>query len=144
MLKSFDPRRVMLIVGSRRIRGFMEGESLTGEPMADGSTSVAGMDGDVARAMNTDPRWTFTANLLQSSDDNDYLSSIYQLDKATNGNGVVPFLLQDNNGTTLISGAQCWVLRPANISYGNAITGRAWTIHVVAEIENIGASGITN
>jgi|FreactcultuFSWF8_1027224.scaffolds.fasta_scaffold05942_2 hypothetical protein len=144
MLKSFDPRRVMLIIGSHRVSGFMEGEPLTGEPMADGSTSVAGMDGDVARAMNTDPRWTFTANLLQSSDSNDVLSAIYQLDKATNGNGVVPFLLQDNNGTTIISGAQCWVLRPANISYGSTITGRAWTIHVVAEIENIGASGITN
>lgn len=144
MLKSFDPRRVMLIIGSHRVSGFMEGESLTGEPMADGSTSVAGMDGDVARAMNTDPRWTFTANLLQSSDSNDVLSAIYQLDKATKGNGVVPFLLQDNNGNTLVSGAQCWILRPANIAYGNTITGRAWTIHVVAEIENIGASGITN
>ena len=144
MLKSFDPRRVMLIIGSHRVTGFMSGEAITGEPMADGSTSVAGMDGDVARAMNTDPRWAFQINLLQSSDSNLVLSTLYQLDKASNGNGVVPFLLQDNNGDTLISGAQCWILRPANISYGNEITGRQWTVHLVAEIENIGASGIVN
>lgn len=144
MLKSYDPRRVQLIVGAKRIKGFMSGESISGEPMSDGSTSVAGMDGDVARAMNTDPRWAFQVNLMMSSDSNAYLSTIYQADKASNGNGVVPFLLQDNNGDTIISGAQCWVLRPSNISFGNEITGRQWTIHLVAEVENIGASGIAN
>lgn len=144
MLKSFDPRRVMLIVGTHRVSGFMTGEAITGEPMADGSSSTAGMDGDVARAMNTDPRWSFTINLLQSSDSNQKFSELYLLDKATNGNGVVPFMLQDNNGETLIAGAQCWIPRQASIAYSNEITGRSWPLVVVAEVENIGASGITN
>ena len=69
---------------------------------------------------------------------------MYLLDKATNGNGVLPFLLQDNNGTTLIAGAQAWIPRQAGIAYSNEITGRSWTVHVVAEVENIGESGITN
>lgn len=144
MLRSYDPRRVIFIVGTHRVKGFMQGESLTADSMADGSSSVAGMDGDVARAMNTDPRWTFTANLMQSSESNDALNAIYQLDKATNGNGVVPFMLQDNNGNTLIAGAQAWVRRPSPISYGNEITGRQWTIDAVVEVENIAASGIEN
>lgn len=144
MLKSFDPRRVMLIIGSHRVKGFMPGESISGEPMSDGSTSVAGMDGDVARAMGTDPRWAFQINLMQSADSNRVLNGFYLLDKATNGNGVVPFMLQDNNGDTLIAGAQSWILRPANVGFGNEITGRQWTVHLVAEIENIGASGIEN
>lgn len=144
MLKSYDPRRVQLIVGVAKITGYMSGTSISAEPMGDGSTSVAGMDGDVARAMNTDPRWSINVNLLQSSDSNQMLSGLYAADKASSGNGVVPVMLQDNNGTTLLAGAQGWVLRPANIEYGNEITGRSWTIHMVAEIENVGASGISN
>ena len=144
MLKSYDPRRVQLIVGVAKITGYMSGTGISAEPMGDGSSSVAGMDGDVARAMNTDPRWAITVNLLQSSDSNQMLSGIYLADKASNGNGVVPILLQDNNGSTILAGAQGWVLRPANIEYGTEITGRTWTIHLVAEIENVGASGITN
>lgn len=144
MLRSYDPRRVFAIIGTHRITGLMRGESITGEPMADGSTSEAGMDGDVARAMNTDPRWTFTFNLMQSSPSNRVLSDLYTLDKASSGNGVLPFMLEDKNGDTLIAGAQAWVLRPAPISFGNEIVGRSWTINVVVEMEVIGTSGIQN
>jgi hypothetical protein len=142
MLKSYSPKRVQVIIGAKRIKGFMTGESISAEPMADGSSSVAGMDGDVGRAMNTDPRWTITLNLMQGSDSNSYLSTLYAADKASDGNGVVPFLLQDNNGDTMLAGAQAWVQRKANVTFGNEITGRSWTIVVIAELENIGASGI--
>ncbi|NEM18779.1 DUF3277 domain-containing protein, partial [Escherichia coli] len=99
MLKSYDPRRVQVIIGVKRIKGFMSGESISDEPMADGASSIAGMDGDVARALNTDPRRTLTLNLLMSSDSNDYLTGLDAIDKSSGGNGAFPVLLQDNNGT---------------------------------------------
>lgn len=144
MLRSYDPRRVVLIFGAARLRGFMPGQSISGEPMSDGSSSLSGMDGEVARALNTDERWTFTVNLMQTSASNTILSAAYQLDKATNGDGVVPFLLEDLNGDTIVAGSQAWILRPPSVVYSNEVEGRSWQIIVNADTFNIGMGGIQN
>jgi len=144
MLRSYDPRRVVAIFGAARIRGFMPGQSISAEPMTDGSSSVSGMDGDVARALNTDERWTITLNLMMTSPSNTILSAAYQLDKASNGDGVVPFLLEDLNGDTIVGGSQAWIQRLPSVTYSNEIEGRSWQIILNADAVNIGASGIQN
>lgn len=144
MLRSYDPRRVVAIFGAARIRGYMPGQAISAEPMTDGSSSVSGMDGDVARALNTDERWTITLNLMMTSPSNTILSAAYHLDKASNGDGVVPFLLEDLNGDTIVSGAQAWIQRLPGVTYSNEIEGRSWQIILNADVVNIGASGIVN
>lgn len=141
-LKSYDPRRVQVIVGVKKISGFMPGDSISDEPMSDGSSSVAGMDGEVGRALGTDPRRTLTLNLMQTSDDNTYLNGLYELDRATNGDGAFPVLIQDNNGITTIAGAQAWIRRKPAIVFSGEISGRSWAIEYVADTDIIGASGV--
>lgn len=138
-LKTYSPDRVKVIIGAAALTGAADGTFVTIEQLGDGTTSEAGAYGDIARAMNLDTRHTITVTLQQTSRFNDVLSGIYQLDRISGGDGVVPISVVDLRGTTLYAG-QCWVTKMATATYSKGLEAKEWAIESTGEFFNGGNS----
>lgn len=128
--KTFNFKEVSVVIGVQAISGFHEGSMLEFEPSTDQSAAVVGGDGEVSRAMSNDYGGMLKLTLQQTSKSNDYLSTLMNLDRA-GGLGVVPFLMRDAKGTTLVSSESCWIKRMPNLTYAKGqVEGRTWEIYI--------------
>ena len=90
-------------------------------------SSTAGADGEVARAMGTDPRKSVKITLLQTSDSNDVLAAAYAADKISK-NATFAIAVKDLRGRSLFAASQAWVKKSAKLGFGKDIEGREWEI----------------
>ena len=63
-----------------------------------------------------------------TSNSNDYLSNMYNYDRAT-GNGVAPLLIKDLGGTTLFSAPEAWISNMPEASRGLTVDTQEWTFN---------------
>jgi hypothetical protein len=139
-VRTYDPKKVIITIGSHTVTGYGEDTFIGIEPEGDGTTAVAGADGEVARALNHNPLHTVTITVLQTSPTNDYLSRLLERDRASGGGGVVPFQIRDLRGSTLIAGSQAWVTNTPSVEFGNSVGEREWTLMVVVNAINVGGN----
>jgi len=66
-VSTYNPSRVMVIMHGFPLSGFADGTFVNITMPSDGITSVAGADGEIARAINSDRRCTVTVTLQQTS-----------------------------------------------------------------------------
>jgi Protein of unknown function (DUF3277) len=125
-VKTYDPRMVALIIDGVQITGFAEEKMIAVKTHGD-INKVVGADGEVARSMSANRTVDVTISLLETSQTNDFLSNLHELDINT-GNGMVTFLLKDLNGTTLISAKQCWVKKYPEKDYTAKVKEIDWII----------------
>ena len=139
-VSTFDPKQVIITIGGYIMSGFADGTFL--EVVADNPqfTKVTGADGYVTRVKSNDYGATLTLTLSQSSPSNDYLSAIFNADRAING-GVVPIFIKDMSGTTTIFSATGWIQQFPDIAYGNEINDRAWILDLANADMFIGGNG---
>lgn len=132
-VSTFDPKSVVITIGGVPISGYADGTFV--EITADNQqfTKVVGADGYTTRVKSNNYGGTLTLTLAQTSPSNDYLSGLLQRDRATN-TGVVPLLIKDMSGTTLIFSATAWVQQFPDVSFGNEMNNRAWSFDL-AEID---------
>lgn len=123
----YDPNEVTLIVGGVPITGYVDGTFLTHEFDEAQFNKVTGADRLTSRAKTNNYAGSFTVNLQQTSRSNDYLAGLWQADRR-GGNGVVPVLLKDNSGRTVITAAQAWIEQAPSSSFSKDIEGREWVI----------------
>lgn len=126
-VRTYAPDFVLVIVGGIPLSGFAEDSMLTLAPMADLVTSSSGADGEVARSLNTDRRFTLTLTLQQTSPSNDVLSGIAAADRLSGGR-MVPVMVQDLRGRTMFMAEQGWVSRLPDIGFGREAGDREWQI----------------
>lgn len=126
-VKSYDPKKVSLVIGPHAASGYMKGTFIELEFDSDAFTKVVGSDGEVARSKSNDYAGALKLTLMQTSDTNDYLSSLAILDRAS-GTGVVPVLLRDALGRTLASSTAGWVKKIPKIGFGQEIEAREWVL----------------
>lgn len=126
-LQTYSPDRIKVVVGGASITGFADGTFVEIEPLTDGVASVAGADGEVARAMSLDPRHTITITLLQTSRSNTVLSAIADADRVSGGGGAVPISITDLRGQTMFAGTG-WVVKKATATFAKEIEGREWQL----------------
>ena len=105
---TYDPKKVLVVLGSRTITGFAEDDMITIAPHGEGMQLFVGADGEVARSVDPDHTFTVTLHLASSSKANEYLSNLYNADRVT-GQFILPLLIKDLAGTTLFSAGQAWV-----------------------------------
>ncbi len=109
--------------------GYADGAGIEIEPMAADFTSVVGADGDVTRSKTGDRRATIRITLMQSSESNALLSALNNIDKnASNGAGVGPMLIKDNNGSSLYAAEKSWIAKPPTVVFSPKGEARQWTI----------------
>ncbi len=130
--KEYNPKAIAIIVCGIPIdSGFAEDSmvKLTWDnPKFD---DVSGVDGEVTRVRSYDGRALMTLNLMQSSSCNDLLSNLHSRDLvAPGGAGAGAILVQDLQGTTLITAATGWIKGPPETEFGKKPGPRAWEIRM--------------
>ena len=129
MAKYYDADQVTVTIAGIPLSGYADGEFLSIEQESEDFTDVAGTDGEVSRSKTNDRRATITIMLMQTSDSNDLLSELSNLDRNNpNGAGVGAFLCRDRQGRALYQAQECWVQQPPDVSMDRGATSREWTL----------------
>lgn len=120
---------VMVFMGIPISSGYADGEFLTIEQEAQDFETKVGTDGEVTRSKTNNRHAIIKVKLMQSSDGNEALSAINNVDIAASGGlGIGPMLIKDLQGTTLYTAAKCWIARPPDVSFDRTATAREWTL----------------
>ncbi len=127
MVLTYDPKKVTLILGAKIISGFGDGTMITAERNEQAYMLKVGSSGEGTRAKNANKSGKVTVTLMQSSPSNDDISAIAAADELT-GAGVVPLLLKDASGRTIISALSSWVQKYSNSEFAKEVTTRQWVI----------------
>lgn len=127
MLHTYDPKNVSLIVGGVTIKGYADGTFINAERNEQAFNLKVGASGEGARAKSNNKSGKVTITLLQTSSSNDSLTAFAAADELSN-TGVVPILIRDNSGRTLITALSSWVQKYANSEFGKEISNRVWII----------------
>ena len=133
-VKTYDPKKVIVVFGSVNITGFDEGTFVQIETQGDGTTAVVGCDQEVVRSISPQSILKkIVITLLQSSDSNDKLSSIQDSDNQS-GNGVKALSIKDLSGRTLLKSSSAWIVKKPQVQRGkSAGDGKcAWEFLAVA------------
>lgn len=125
---TYDVSQYFLVIGGLPIQGFQDGSEISVEMDEDVFTKQVDIDGGNVTFSKTNNRMaTCTFTLNEGSAANDILSGFYQAFIRTSG-GVVPFLLKDNNGRSVVATAACAVQSLPSVGGGRESGGREWTI----------------
>lgn len=127
MVHTFDPKLVSLIFGGKIISGYADGTFILVERNEQTFNLKVGADGEGTRVKSNNKSGKITVTLMQSSASNDDLSAFALADEISN-TGVVPVLMKDGSGRTVVSGATAWLQKPANVELAKEATARTWVI----------------
>lgn len=132
-VRTFDPKEVVLVIGGVPIAGYADGTFISVERSSDTFEKISGADGIISRSKLNDFSGELTITLAQTSPSNDILTGFAQADEKSNS-GVVPVLLKDIGGTTVIFAAKGWIRKPPVVEFGKSISNREWMLDL-ADLE---------
>ncbi|MCR1838607.1 DUF3277 family protein [Pasteurella caecimuris] len=138
-LSTYAPDKVTVLIGAHIASGFADGTFIDIEEVSDGVQSVAGADGEVARAMSADPRKKITFTVLQTSDTNDVLSGLYKADQISK-NATFSIAVKDLRGNTTFAASTAWIVKSAKIEFGKEVGSREWTIETANGVMFVGGN----
>ncbi|MCD8295845.1 MAG: DUF3277 family protein [Clostridia bacterium] len=126
-VKTYNSRQVIVVCGLLMVTGLADDSFIQIEPIGQGVTARVGCDGEVARAVDPNEMYRITLNLLQTSDSNKWLNTMYWTDKKT-GTASFPIEITDLKGQYLFQANEAWVMRQASKSFGKDANIRQWII----------------
>lgn len=134
MLKTYDPKKYRIeFAGISLNKGIADGTFLVVSSVGPGFSSKAGVDGEVVRTRSHDRRAVARLTLMQTSEVNDRLSSLYAADRdATNGQGVGAFSVKDDspNGTTIGEASKAYIADDPDLQLEAEAGTREWVIEL--------------
>jgi hypothetical protein len=139
-MKTYDPKKIIIIFGARQFTGMSEDSIVSIAPNGDGLQTYVGADGDVARSLDPDATYEVTVSLNTTSNSNDYLSNMYNYDRET-GDGIAPLLIKDLAGTTLFSAPEAWVANMPEASRGLTVDTQEWVFRT-GQVEDAVIGGL--
>lgn len=120
----------VLLVNGIEIAGWAEGDDVIQiERFNDSAMHSVGADGEMTIALSADRSGFFQFNLQQSSESNVYLTGLVAAQEAGTF-APVAVQFKDTLGNDLMSGAQGYIPRPANLQRGTGINSQQWRIVV--------------
>jgi hypothetical protein len=127
MVKSYDPKKVVVTFGGVPISGYTDGDFIEVAPNdADGFKKQVGADGEVGRSQSNDNTHSVTITLMQSSMSNAHFHSIRTADKIS-GRTILPLSITDMNGASLQFWQEAWIKGDPTWGYGKEMKERQWT-----------------
>lgn len=123
-LKTINVKKFRVTWGSIILQGF-DKDIITIEVPEDSWDVTIGADGEITRINKSIDHAKITINLAQSSDSNDKLSAAWNLDRISGG-GVFPFEFNDGSGRSFVLASETFILKPADLSFGNTAKPRTW------------------
>lgn len=127
-MKTYDPKKVIVIFGARQLKGMSEDSIVSIAPQGEGLQTFVGADGEVCRALDPNATFEVTVSLSTVSTSNEYLSDMYNYDRET-GDGVAPLMVKDLSGATLFSAPESWIANFPESSKGRNIDTQEWVFH---------------
>lgn len=128
MIRTFDPKDINVIFGGVVLTGFAENTFVTAERMEDMFTEYVGAKGEVSMSETSNNTGEITVTLENTSPSVRYLNNM--ANKRGNS-AIAPIQIVDlNNGTTIISGTEGRVRKPAAYEGGKEISEREFVIFV--------------
>lgn len=126
---TWNGAELTVVIGVTPISGLSDGDSVTASRNNPLYNSRAGNDGAVGRARVTDKRGQVEIRLLQTSEVNDALSALFNLDSLSDeGQFVGPIIVKDLSGTSVISAGQAWLMSTGDVGFESGAVGeRVWT-----------------
>lgn len=140
-LSTYDPDDVTLVFFGIPISGYADGTFVSVEFNEDSFTLAVGTDGDACRAKTSNGSGRATLTLMQSSKTNDALSAVHALDILTpSGDGIGPFLMKDNSGTTLYAAEKAWIVKPPTTVFSREVESREWILESDKMVAHVGGN----
>ena len=133
-VKTYNPKKVTMALGTHMVRGYAEDSFITIEPVGEGVTSQSGADGEVVRSVDPDNRFTVKIVVQQTSSTNEFLQKMRKKDKK-NGTGIFSLNVKDLMGKETFSAESAWVKNDASWARGKGATDREWELECVGEFE---------
>lgn len=124
-LKTYDPARIVMIVGPHKIEGTAPGKRVK-ITHPDKYNMVEGTDGEVARGKTNFSSITIEIELLQTSESNDVLSGYFTTDDITPGGVPLPIMIKDLDGTSLWIAAGAWATKMPDVEYTDTPGNNVW------------------
>lgn len=124
---TYNSNRITLIFGGRLITGWADGDFCKVAYNQDHVMLTVGTDSIGTRSFSRDYSGTVEITLLASSPSNDYLSSVYLADQQS-ATGVLPFVLREAGGATLVTAESMWIKKQVDVSFSRQVSQRVWTL----------------
>jgi len=123
MLRTYDPKKVLVSLGTHSVTGYSDGTFVTAEASGDGTSKKVGCDGEVIRSIDPDGTGKVTLTVHQQSPTVAFCQRMYDRDR--NGNdGTFPILIRDLRGGLLFSARDAWVVKPPTREFGKESADR--------------------
>lgn len=126
-VKTYNPKKVTCALGRHIVSGFADDSMITVEFAGDGTSYVAGADGEIVRSIDPSEIYTLKLALQQTSKTNAYLQKMYDKDKK-DGSGTFSVNINDILGKEKFVGGIAWVTKPASFVRGKTQNNREWEI----------------
>lgn len=136
-VSTYDPRQIIIALGSHIASGLADGTFLTVERNEDMWTTNVGASGEGARVKSNNKSGRYTLTLMQSSATNDILSGYAQADELSNS-GKFPVIIKEIGGSTLCESTETWIVRPARVEYSKENGTREWILETHELIKFVG------
>lgn len=138
----YDPNEVSILAANIPIEGgFADGTFVEVVFTSDAFVTVVGADGDVTRSKTNDRRARVTITLMQSSNSNQLLSALSNLDQnKSNGAGVGALLIKDNQGLSLYTAEHSWIAKHPDAAFDKTAGPRAWVFECAALVAFTGGN----
>ena len=136
-VKTYDPSKVVFVFGGIPISGYADNSFITHEMAEEPFKSKVGCDGGLTRSQSANKSSKIKVKLMASSPSNDVLSGFHTAD-LLKGTGVVPGILKELGGSTLVTGAECFVSKPPSISFDKEVGDREWEITIAETLMVVG------
>ena len=131
MIKTYNPKEVIVTMGTHIVTGYADDSFVTIDPNGDGVTKKVGCDGEIVRSISPDDTFIIKLSVLQTSDTNAFLQQKLALDRKT-GDGMFPVLVKDLKGGMVFSSDAAWPIKAASRGFGKEAGNREWELHTGA------------
>jgi hypothetical protein len=125
MIRTYDPKQIVVLLDNTPIGGFSDGTSIKVVRSTNMYTKSSGMDGILSRVKTNDVSGEITFTLAQTSPSNDVLTDYAN---RSADNDTFPVTISDLYGTSKYATAHAWVRKHADADFSKDITNREWVL----------------
>lgn len=138
-IPTYNPKKVAVYFNGKILSGFAPGTFVEISRNADGFSTEVGADGEGARVASNDFSGKVKIILQATSRSNDVMSALQVADELGNvGTGAL--MIKDASGRTVVNAAEAWIVKPADVSFGDDFGTREWVIESALIRVNVGGN----
>lgn len=125
-LFTYSPKDVTVsIAGIHTVSGYVDGTFIRIIKNAKPFETQVAMDGSRQRIYHKDDGYRFELTLAQSSESNNVLSAIHNIDIVTRL-AKFPLMMRDGSGSTTFFSATTWIESIPEVTFSNQMEARTW------------------